>query len=177
VPPPHGCFGARWARTSLEPGDALGDDSAMSTDKATLRWVRNTPDFSYETYDRAHEVVYGSGVSLPATAGVSFGGKPDRVNPEEQLLGALASCHLLTFLAYCAKKRYVLDSYEDTPTATLGKNADGKTAVEEIVLRPKVVFSGDRIPDQEEIVRLHARAHDDCFIANSVKARVVVVPC
>jgi organic hydroperoxide reductase OsmC/OhrA len=148
----------------------------MSTDKATLRWTRTTPDFVFETYDRSHEITYGSGTRIPGTSGMAYGGVADKVNPEEQLLGALASCHLLTFLAFCAKKRLTLDSYEDNPSATLDKNEAGKLAITAITLRPRVVFSGDKIPDSDEIARLHARAHDNCFIAHSIKAKVTVEP-
>lgn len=144
--------------------------------RASVRWQRTSPDFSYETYNRAHEVGFGSGTTVPASSAPGFKGETDRVNPEEQLVGALSSCHMLTFLAVAAKKRFVVESYDDDASGVLDKNADGKLAVTQVVLRPKVVFSGDKVPSAEELGALHELAHKGCFIANSVKTDVVCEP-
>jgi organic hydroperoxide reductase OsmC/OhrA len=81
---------------------------------------------------------------------------------------------MLTFLALAAKKRYIVDAYEDTATATIGKNEQGRSAITHISLSPKVVFSGEKIPEPQQYRSLHDRAHEYCFIANSV-ARCVEV--
>jgi organic hydroperoxide reductase OsmC/OhrA len=144
--------------------------------RASVRWQRTSPDFSYETYNRAHEVAFGSGTTVAASSAPGFKGEADRVNPEEQLVGALSSCHMLTFLAVAAKKRLVVEHYDDEASGVLDKNADGRLAVTRVVLRPKVVFSGEKVPSAEELVALHEAAHKGCFIANSVKTDVVCEP-
>jgi organic hydroperoxide reductase OsmC/OhrA len=83
---------------------------------------------------------------------------------------------MLTFLAIASRKRFVLDRYEDDAEGTMTKNEDGKLAVTRVVLRPRTVFSGDRRPTHEELVRMHESSHEQCFIANSVKTEVVVEP-
>ena len=144
--------------------------------RASVRWQRTSPDFSYETYNRAHEVAFGSGTTVKASSAPGFKGEADRINPEEQLVGALSSCHMLTFLAVAAKKRFVVDAYYDDASGVLDKNAEGRLAVTRVVLRPKVVFSGDKVPSAEELAALHETAHKGCFIANSVKTEVVCEP-
>jgi len=144
--------------------------------RASVRWQRTSPDFSYETYNRAHEVAFGSGTTVKASSAPGFKGEADRINPEEQLVGALSSCHMLTFLAVAAKKRFVVDAYDDDASGVLDKNAEGRLAVTRVVLRPKVVFSGDKVPSAEELAALHETAHKGCFIANSVKTEVVCEP-
>jgi organic hydroperoxide reductase OsmC/OhrA len=143
---------------------------------SSLRWTRHSPDFNYNGYDRSHDIVTGSGVSLPATSAPAFLGSATRVNPEELLVAALSSCHMLTLLAIAAKKRFVIDSYSDDAVAFMEPNAAGKLSVTRATLRPKVVFSGDRIPTHDEQTRMHHQAHENCFIANSVATVVVVEP-
>jgi len=97
-------------------------------------------------------------------------------NPEEALLASLSSCHMLTFLAIAALKRLVVDSYEDAPSAELGKNDQGKTMVSRLVLRPKVAFGGDRIPDADAVLELHRKAKENCFIGNSLLSPINLEP-
>ncbi len=145
----------------------------MSEHTAKVQWKRNTKDFAYETYDRTHEVTFEGGKSVTASSAKEFLGKPELVNPEEMLAGALSSCHMLTFLAVAAKSRLIVESYEDTAVAILDKNAAGKMAVTITILRPNVVFSKDTPVAHERLVELHEKAHRNCFIANSVACEVV----
>jgi len=140
-----------------------------------LSWRRTTADFAYETYDRSHEVTSGSGITLPSSSAPSFKGDPTRINPEEMLLAALSSCHMLTFLAIAARKRFVIDSYTDAATAVMEKNAEGKLAVTRATLRPQVTFSSEKQPTPEELAQMHHTAHGGCFVANSVKTEVEVL--
>jgi organic hydroperoxide reductase OsmC/OhrA len=137
-------------------------------------WNRAQPDFAYETYDRGHTITLGSGTALQASAAPAYRGDPQKVNPEEQLVAALSSCHMLTFLAIAARKRFVVDSYEDEASGTLEQNPQGKLAVTRVTLRPRVVFSGPRQPSAEERAAMHHTAHRECFIANSVRTEVTV---
>lgn len=79
---------------------------------------------------------------------------------------------MLFFLAIAAKSGFVIDEYTDAAIGRLGKNADGKRAITKVILRPSATYSGERIPDWEEIEKMHQRAHEMCFIANSVTSEV-----
>lgn len=139
---------------------------------ACVRWQRTSADFQYESYNRAHDVAFGSGTVIKASSAPAYRGEPDRVNPEEQFVGALSSCHMLTFLAIAAKKRFVVDAYDDDASGVLDKNAEGRLAMTSVTLRPKVVFGGDRHPTDDELAAMHETAHQGCFIAQSVKTDV-----
>lgn len=147
----------------------------MSEHQATISWRRETADFAYDTYSRGHRWSFPGGQALKASAAPDFLGDAACVNPEEGFAAAIASCHMLTFLAIAAKKRYTVDSYEDAAVAILDKNADGAMAVTRVELRPKIAFSGERQPTSEDIAGIHEKAHQHCFIANSVKCEVVVL--
>ncbi|MFZ5481513.1 MAG: OsmC family protein [Myxococcota bacterium] len=145
----------------------------MSTHHVTLTWRRETPGFDYDTYDRTHRWTFGGGESLKASAAPEYKGDAALPNPEEALVAALSSCHMLTFLAIAARKRLVVDDYEDEPVGTLEKGPDGKVWVTKVVLRPRVRFAHGPPPD---LAALHHKAHELCFVANSVKTEVVVEP-
>ncbi|MCO5165682.1 MAG: OsmC family protein [Planctomycetes bacterium] len=145
----------------------------MSQHLARVAWRRATPDFAYDTYDRTHEVRFPGGQALQGSAAPDYKGDPAKANPEEMLAAALASCHMLTFLAIAARSRLVVDAYEDEAEATLGKDADGKPAVTKVVLRPRVTFAGEA-PSAEKVRDLHRKAHDNCFVGRSVRCEVVV---
>lgn len=146
----------------------------MSQHSVHVNWVKKTSDFSYETYDRTHEISFEGGIKILASSAPQYLGKQEFVNPEEQLASAVASCHMLTFLAVAAKSRLTVESYADQATAILDKNTQGKICVTKIILRPKVVFSGTNIPDAAKLKDLHDKAHRNCFIANSVSCQVEI---
>ncbi len=145
----------------------------MSEHNAVIEWQRDGKSFDYESYPRDHRVRFDNGLAICASAAPDFFGSTDCVDPEEALVGALASCHMLTFLAVCSKKGYVLNSYQDNASGVLGKNADGKMAVTHIKLRPVAVFEGTP-PSAEELATLHERAHAACFIGNSIRSDVSI---
>jgi len=146
----------------------------MSEHRTNLQWSRNGGPFARGNYVSDHEIRYSGGQTLHAAPSPEYGGNAAHADPEQMLLGALSSCHMLTFLAVAANRGYVIDSYVDDAVATLGKDADGKMAVTQATLSPKVVFSADRQPSAEDYAKMHARAHAGCFIANSVKTKVEV---
>ena len=154
----------------------------MSTFEAAVVWNRSTPDFKYDTYDRSHQISFGSGTSITGSAAPDYMGNSKHVNPEESLLAALSSCHMLTFLAIASKSGYIIDSYEDRCSAELGKNEEGtslkpgKLGVTKAVLRPRITFGGTKKPDLDELKKLHGKAHANCFIANTVSTNVLVEP-
>lgn len=147
----------------------------MSFHKAKLSWQRTTADFVYETYDRTHAIELESGTHFSASAAADFFGNASLVNPEELLVSALASCHLLTFLAVAAKSRLEVNSYADNATGTLEKNSDGKLAVTHILLRPHIVWN-NAAPSEPKIRELHEKAHRNCLIGNSIRCDVIIEP-
>ncbi len=118
---------------------------------------------------RAHEVLLGA-QSLPSSSALEFGGDDTKSNPEALLVGALSSCHMLWFLALARKKGFEVASYEDDADGML----DGKRFAS-VTLRPQVRWAGDP-PAPDAIEALHHRAHQLCFIANSVDFPVEVEP-
>lgn len=148
----------------------------MSEYKATISWHRQSADFKYETYNRAHEWRFEGGVVVPATAAPAYRGEPNRVDPEAALVASLSSCHMLTFLALAARKRFTVDAYEDEAVGVMTKNDKGKLWVSRVSLHPKVTFSGATQPSADDLERLHHLSHEECFIANSVLSEIVVEP-
>jgi organic hydroperoxide reductase OsmC/OhrA len=146
----------------------------MSEHKVTLEWKRESENFSYESYNRDHVWVFEGGARLPTSAAPAYRGNPAHVNPEEGLVAALSSCHMLTFLAVAAKKQFVVDHYSDHAVGFLEKNQKGKLAITRVVLHPRIAFGGTTRPTPEQIAALHERAHSECFIANSVTTEVTV---
>ena len=81
---------------------------------------------------------------------------------------------MLWFLSLAAKRGFVVDSYVDEAFGVMEKNAAGKLAITRITLRPDIQFSGDKVPSAEELKSLHHTAHEECFIANSLKSEVLI---
>ncbi|MBB5517441.1 OsmC family protein [Amphiplicatus metriothermophilus] len=146
----------------------------MSEHVAEIVWRRRSESFAYEAYNRAHEWRFDGGVAVPASAAPAYRGEPERVDPEEAFVAAIASCHMLTFLAIAAKKRFVVDSYEDRAVGHMEKNEAGRLAIARVELAPRIAFAPGAAPDPETLRRMHHDAHENCFIANSVKTEIAV---
>jgi organic hydroperoxide reductase OsmC/OhrA len=146
----------------------------MAEHKIRLEWTRETDSFTYDSYNRDHMLIFEGGARVPASAAPAYRGNPAHVNPEDALVAALSSCHMLTFLAMATKKKFIVDRYSDDAVGFLEKNAKGKLAVTRVVLRPTVAFSGPTVPTPEQLTLLHEQAHSECFIANSVTTDVKV---
>lgn len=145
----------------------------MSEHIASLSWSRGESGFGYKEYPRDHQWQFPrSGQSVRASAAPAYLGADDCVDPEEAFTVALASCHLLTFLAIASMSGYIVDSYEDNPVGYLEKGENGKPWLARIVLHPKITFSGEKAPSPEDLDKLHEKAHGECFLANSVKTIV-----
>ncbi len=117
-------------------------------------------------------MTFGGGEAIAASAAPEFKGEAAAANPEELLVAALSSCHMLSFLAIAARKRLVVDAYEDHATGGMSKNAAGKLFVSQVTLRPRVRFASPLAA--ETLQQLHHQAHAECFIANSVITQVTV---
>ena len=137
-------------------------------------------DFAGNRYSRAHDwrfdggaVVRGS--SAPSSVPVPMS-DPAAVDPEEALVAAVSSCHMLFFLAFAARAGFVVDNYRDDAVGVMGRDDRGRTAITSVTLRPAILFSGETRPDAVALDDLHHRAHEACYIANSIRAAVTVEP-
>lgn len=147
----------------------------MGEHHATVRWKRTSADYTYDTYNRAHEVVFkGGAIVVPASGAPDFKGDPDRVDPEEAFVASLSACHMLTFLAICARKKLTVESYEDDAVGFLERAPSGKMWMGRVILRPRVKFGA--AVDAAALADLHRHSHENCFIANSVTTKVTVEP-
>ncbi|WP_369856979.1 OsmC family protein [Candidatus Thalassolituus haligoni] len=136
-----------------------------------LHWQREG-EFSHLGFERRHQLDFGHQAHIAAGgAGNDYG-----CDPEQMLAASMASCHMMTFLALAAKKRLTVVSYDDRAVAELAQRDDGRFHVACIRLSPRVVFEGDKVPDAEAIMAMHHKAHEHCFIANSVLCEVEVSP-
>jgi organic hydroperoxide reductase OsmC/OhrA len=146
----------------------------MSEHKVTLKWHRGGASFEYQKYPRNHSWTFDGGHEMTATSAPAYLGDPKHVDPEEAFVAALSSCHMLTFLAIACKQKFVLDEYSDDAVGYMEKNPEGRLAITRVELHPKLTFSGEKQPTSEELDKMHHAAHDNCFIANSVKTEVIV---
>ncbi len=146
----------------------------MSEHKITLTWKRGDTPFEYQKYSRDHIWKFEGGHEMPASAAPAYLGNPKLVDPEEAFVASLSSCQMLTFLAIAAKKRFVLDEYVDEAVGHMEKNAEGRLAITRLTLRLRLKFSGDKQPTAEEIEEMNHMAHEQCFIANSVKTEITI---
>jgi organic hydroperoxide reductase OsmC/OhrA len=146
---------------------------------ATIAWKRGAGEaFTDIKFSRAHTWAFDGGITVPASSSplsvrLPFS-RADAVDPEEALVAALSSCHMLTFLYLAARQGFVVDSYEDAAVGIMTKNERGKLYVSKTTLRPRIAFAGSKQPSPAELAQLHHHAHEECYIANSVLTEVVV---
>lgn len=152
----------------------------MSQYTAKVLWRRDNQQFLSNRYSRAHTWHFDGGLTVPASSSVHVVPRPysdeSAIDPEEAFVASLSSCHMLWFLSIAAKHGYEVDSYEDNPVGVMAKNPQGRIAMTEVTLRPKVAFSASKQPSNDQLIALHHRAHDECFIANSVLTNVICEP-
>lgn len=146
----------------------------MSEHVVKLEWRAAAHSTKPETYSRDLIVHVSSDVKIPASAAVDYLGAAEKADPEQLLVSALASCHMLYFLALAEGQGYVVDTYFDKAVGVVSKRDEGGFWVSEITLNPQVEFSSEKRPDAQALERLHHRAHKGCFIANSIKTKVSV---
>jgi len=151
----------------------------MAEYKATIRWARNAANFLDNRYSRAHRWHFDGDVDVPASSSPHVVKPPmsdeKAVDPEEAFVASLSSCHMLWFLHIAAQRKFVVDEYVDDAVGFLGKNEAGKMAITRVVLHPQVKFAG-QAPDAKALAAMHERAHEECYIANSVKSEVLCEP-
>jgi len=150
----------------------------MSEYFAKINWRRATDEnYIDHKYSRGHEWHFDGGATVKASSSPHIVSLPysveENVDPEEAFVASLSSCHMLFFLSIAAKRRYVVDSYKDDAVGVMEKDHDGKMSMTNVTLRPYVQFSGNRQPTFEQLEKMHHQSHEQCFIANSVKTKIV----
>lgn len=152
----------------------------MATYTAEVIWSRGDQNFIDNKYSRRHLLRFDGGVEVPGSSSPHVVPAPwsaaDAVDPEEAFVASLSSCHMLWFLSLAARQGFVVDRYRDNAEGVMARNPRGKLFVSRVTLRPDASFSGNPIPSAGEIEALHRQAHEECFIANSVKTEVRCVP-
>ena len=152
----------------------------MSKHTAELLWTRQDQPFLDHRYNRRHMVQFDGGEQVPMSSSPSVVpapmSDPSAVDPEEAFVASLASCHMLWFLDMAARQGFRVDSYRDAAAGTMGRDERNRVVMREVLLRPQVDFSGDRLPSREQVEQLHHDAHAHCFLANSVRCDVRCEP-
>jgi organic hydroperoxide reductase OsmC/OhrA len=154
----------------------------MSLYFAETAWARSESerDFLANRYSRRHLLRFDGGAEVVASSSPDSVPLPwsdaAAVDPEEAFVAALSSCHLLFFLWFAARDGFCVDRYQDAAEGVMAKGRDGRVAMTVVTLRPRVEFSGERLPSHGDIERLHHESHEACFIANSVKSEVRCEP-
>lgn len=150
----------------------------MSEHKAIIRWKCTSPDFLKGRYSREHTWTFDGGATVAASPSPSVVpvpySNPASVDPEEAYVASISSCHMLTFLFLASKQGFQVDSYEDESVGVMAKNEKGVPWVSVVTLKPHVIYSGAKFPTPADEEQLHHLAHEQCFIANSIKTQVIV---
>ncbi len=152
----------------------------MNSYTADILWERGDQDFLNNRYSRHHVIRFDGGVEMAASSSPHSvplpWSDPAAVDPEEAFVASLSSCHMLWFLFIAAKQGFQVDRYRDSASGIMQPNATGKLFVSVVTLHPEVTFSGDKRPTPAEHGHLHHLAHEECYIANSVKSEVRCEP-
>ncbi len=152
----------------------------MSEHLATIQWTRSGPDFLKGQFSREHTWSFDGGLTVAASPSPSVvpapWSNPAGVDPEEAFVASIASCHMLTFVWLASRGGFVVERYRDVATGSMTKNERGVPWVSKVTLRPEIVWGGEKQPAPADLERLHHLAHEQCFIANSVKTEIVVEP-
>jgi organic hydroperoxide reductase OsmC/OhrA len=149
----------------------------VSEYKAKISWKLTGSDFLAGKFSREHTWSFDGGITVPASASPHVVrppfSNPANVDPEEAFVAAVSSCHMLTFLYVAYKAGYQVESYEDDAVGIMTSNEKGIPWVSRITLHPSIVY-GERSPSPEDETKFHHAAHDQCYIANSVKTEITV---
>jgi organic hydroperoxide reductase OsmC/OhrA len=150
----------------------------MSTHAAIIRWSNTGPDFLKRCYSRAHTIHFDGGAVVHGSPSPHIvpapWSDPSAVDPEEAFVASIASCHMLWFLHVAIDAGFEALSYEDLAIGEMTTNSRGKLWISRVTLRPTIQWRGERQPTSEEVMHLHHCAHEECFIANSIKTEVIV---
>jgi organic hydroperoxide reductase OsmC/OhrA len=151
----------------------------MSEHTARIAWKHSRGDFLKGKYSREHTWSFDGGLTIPASPALSSvpvpWSNPAHIDPEEAFVASIASCHMLTFLYVAYRAGIEVTAYEDSATGVMTRGENGVPWVSSVQLRPRISYAGARPPADVE-QHLHHEAHEQCFISNSVKTQITVVP-
>ncbi|HTK98639.1 MAG TPA: OsmC family protein [Pseudomonadales bacterium] len=152
----------------------------MASYSAEVSWSRGEQKFVDNRYSRKHSMKFDGGTEVPGSSSPHVVPLPysdaTAVDPEEAFVASISSCHMLFFLSIAAARKFRVDRYRDNAIGVMGKNASGKMVISTVTLKPEATFSGDSLPTHADIDAMHHEAHDECFIANSVRTEVRCEP-
>ncbi|QYO68388.1 OsmC family protein [Leptolyngbya sp. 7M] len=150
----------------------------MSIYTAKIAWTSDSPEtFTNNRYSRGHEWSFDGGVTVPASSSpqvVNRYSVEEAVDPEEALVASASACHMLTFLYLAARAGFRVDSYTDNAVGEMSANENGRQWMSRIILDPQIEWAGDKLPTADEIADLHHRAHQECYIANTIMSEIVI---
>ena len=150
----------------------------MSRHVATVAWARDGARFTDNRYSRAHVWRFDGGVEVPGSSSPHAVPLPysraDAIDPEEAFVASISSCHMLWFLSIAAQRGFTVDDYVDEAEGFLERDAEGRMSVTRVNLRPRIAWSGERVPTGGDVAAIHDEAHHECFIANSVKTAIAI---
>lgn len=150
----------------------------MSQHTARIAWKNTGTEFMQGKFSRAHTWTFDGGLTVPASASPAVVrpplSDPAAVDPEEAFVASLSSCHMLTFLHLARRAGFQVESYDDDAVGELTKDAAGAIFISKVTLKPRIVYGAEKRPSSDEVARLHHDAHEQCFIAQSVKTEVTV---
>ena len=154
--------------------DGMGEYTAV------IQWKRDGATFIDNRYSRMHQWRFDGGVEVPASSSPHVVPLPmsvvAAVDPEEAFVASLSSCHMLWFLSMAAKRGFVVEDYRDEAIGVMARNSTGRMAMTLVTLRPAVEFGGERLPAADDVIAMHRDAHEQCYIASSVRTEVRCEP-
>lgn len=147
---------------------------------ARIYWRKQSDElFTDRKYSRAHQWIFDGGAVLSASSSPEVVPVPmsdeTAVDPEEALIASASSCHMLSFLAIAAARKFIVEEYLDNAIGVMGKDEYGKTAIVSITLSPRITFENSNVPSPEQLTQLHERSHAECYIANSIKPEIKII--
>jgi organic hydroperoxide reductase OsmC/OhrA len=152
----------------------------MAENTVEALWQRGAQVFLDNRYSRRHMLHFDGGLSIPGSSSPQVVPVPmsdaAALDPEEAFVAALCSCHMLWFLSIAAARGFRVDRYFDSASGVVTRDATGRAMISLVTLHPAVAFSGEPEPTAAQIEQMHELAHQECFIANSVKTTVRCEP-
>jgi organic hydroperoxide reductase OsmC/OhrA len=152
----------------------------MAKHKSVVEWGRDGAVFTDNRYSRGHRWIFDGGLEVPASSSPHVIPVPlsilEAIDPEEAFVASLSSCHMLWFLSIAARRGFVVDNYRDEAVGVMSKDKAGNLAMTLVTLRPATTFGGERKPSFAEVESMHDEAHQQCFLARSVKSEVRCEP-
>ena len=152
----------------------------MSEHATVVTWSRDGAVFTDNRYSRRHRWLFDGGVEVPASSSPNVVPVPmsveAAVDPEEAFVASLSSCHMLWFLSIAARRGFLIDRYRDEAIGVMAKDSSGKLAMTRVTLHPDVQFGGEQRPTVDVLAAMHHEAHEQCYIARSVKTDVRCEP-